>query len=40
MRGSPDGAVEPVRHRQETLDLAAWRERATFCFLCVFYFVL
>jgi len=27
MRGSPAGAVEPVRHRQETLDLAAWRER-------------
>jgi hypothetical protein len=27
MRGSPYGAVEPVRHRQETLDLAAWRER-------------
>jgi hypothetical protein len=23
MRGSPDGAVEPVCHRQETLDLAA-----------------
>ncbi len=23
------GAVEPVRHRQETLDLAAWRNRAT-----------
>jgi hypothetical protein len=26
MRGSPAGAVEPVRHRQETLDLAAWRD--------------
>jgi len=23
MKGSPDGAVEPARHRQETLDLAA-----------------
>ena len=23
MRGSPDGAVEPDRHRQETLDLVA-----------------
>jgi hypothetical protein len=26
MKGSPAGAVEPVRHRQETLDLHAWRE--------------
>jgi hypothetical protein len=26
MRGSPDGAVEPDRHRQETLKLAAKRE--------------
>jgi len=26
MRGSPACAVEPVRHRQETLDLAAWRD--------------
>jgi hypothetical protein len=23
MRGSPDGTIEPNRHRQETLDLAA-----------------
>jgi hypothetical protein len=29
MRGSTDGAIKPVRHRQETLDLAAWRECAT-----------
>jgi hypothetical protein len=27
MTGSPDGAVKPVRHRQETLDLAAWRQQ-------------
>ena len=26
MRGSPDGTVEPDRHRQEILDLAVWRE--------------
>ena len=26
MRGSPACAVEPVRHRQETLGLAAWRD--------------
>jgi hypothetical protein len=28
MRGSPACAVEPVRHRQETLDLALWREKS------------
>jgi hypothetical protein len=26
MRGSPACAVYPARHRQETLDLGAWRD--------------
>ena len=30
MRDSPDGTSEPDRHRQKTLDLAAYRELATY----------
>jgi hypothetical protein len=29
MRGSPDGTIEPDRHRQETLDLAAYLRSAS-----------